>query len=119
MEQEELRALVRANRPKNAEGYSEEVKRAVTAYAQARRGAGLRWEDIAAETGLSASTLLSWCKQKRRFLPVAITQAEPEAAAVAPSTPVPAAGLVLHTPSGFRLEGLDLQQALALLEVLR
>jgi transposase-like protein len=76
MEQQEVRALVRANRPKSAESYSDEVKRAVVAYAQTRRSQGLRWEDLSAETGLSSTTLLAWCKQKSRFLPVTITEEE-------------------------------------------
>src|SRR5262245_53817702 len=107
MQQEEVRALVRANRPTNTAGYPEEVKRAVVAYAQARRAEGTRWEDIGAETGQSSTSLKTWCTQKGRFLPVAITETEPHVPALAQPTSIPAQGLVLHTPSGFRLEGLD------------
>jgi hypothetical protein len=118
MEQEEVRALIQAHRPPSGQGYPDEVRRAAVAYAQQCRARGLHWEHIGRQIGVSGTALVNWSKAQGHLLPVAIVDELPQAR----PTPLPGprlAGLVLCTPSGFRLEGLDLQQALALLSVLR
>lgn len=119
MEQEEVRELIRTHRPPSGMGYPDDVRRAVVAYVRQRRTQGQHWEHIGQQIGVSGTTLVNWSKAMGQLLPVAIVDEPPEARSIPPSQPRLAAGLVLHTPSGVRLEGLDLQQALALLSVLR
>lgn len=126
MEREEVRALIRSHRPSSGAGYPEVVRTTVVAYTQQCRAQGQRWAHIGAAIGLSSTTLVNWSQPQGTFLPVDLGDRPAEARAVettalaiAPSRPVPPGGLVLHTPDGFRLEGLDLHQALALLQGLR
>lgn len=141
MEREEVRALIRAHRPSSGTGYPEEIRQKVVVYARQRRAKGQHWAHIGMEIGLSSTTLVNWSQPRRKvppvavvdttaeqstatptqgqFLPVAVIDKSSEASVVARLLPTPTHCLILHTPAGFRLEGLDLQQALALLEVLR
>ena len=85
------------------------VRRAVVAYAERARASGRSWKAISQEVGLSASLLVRWHRGPRKtpapgFIPVRIA-----AAAAAPSR------LVLITPGGHRIEGLDTAQAIELL----
>jgi hypothetical protein len=120
MQSDDIRALIRAHRPTDPSvGYPDAVRRTVASYARECRAQGQQWTTISAVVGVSATTIQNWCKQKPEFLPVTLLEPEPESPILAVSTPAPAQGLVLHTPQGFRLEGLDLQQALVLLKALR
>lgn len=118
MQRDEVRALVLANQPRSSAGYDDEVKRTVIAYTQHCRAQGQRWEDIGMDIGLSGKTLRHWSQQLSTFLPITIVDTLPQPRVQLP-TPVATPSLVLHTPNGFRLDGLDLEQALALLSVLR
>ena len=119
MQRDEVRALVLANQPRSSAGYDDEVKRTVIAYTQSCRAQGQRWEDIGMDIGLSGKTLRHWSQQQSTFLPITIVDNPSPQPLVQLSTPVAAHSPVLHTPNGSRLCGLDLEQALALLSVLR
>ena len=120
MQPQQIRALVEDNRPteQNA-GYPEHVRRAVAHYAHECRAQGHRWADIATATGVSAASAATWCKQFSRFLPVTVTQDVPQQTLPALSSQTSHHGLVLRTPSGYALAGLDLQDAITLLRELR
>jgi hypothetical protein len=87
------------------------VRARVLAYAHGRRAAGESWVRIARTVGLSAGTLKNWSRRPARprtLVPVA----------VAAPFPGPAAPLVVVSPAGYRVEGLDLATASALLRAL-
>lgn len=108
---ESMRALLKANRPRSWNlGYPPAVRTRVRAYVAARRAAGGTPTSIATELGLSRQSVMGW------------TAAEPGAAVFVPVEvvldPRPAAppALVLVSPRGYRVEGLDVAAIGALLE---
>lgn len=120
MQAQQVRALIEDNRPTNPnEGYAEHVRRTVAHYAADCRARGQTWSDIATIVGVSAGSLTNWCKQFPRFLPVTVTDAQTPLTSHTRDAHHPHRGLVLRTPDGFALEGLDLHDALHLLQALR
>ena len=90
---------------------SDAVRARVLTYARRQRAAGHSWVRIAQAVGLSVGSLKNWSRTPppaRRLVPVAVT--------VAPE--VPAAALRVVSPGGYRVEGLDLASATALLRAL-
>jgi len=92
------------------------VRERVIAYAHVARARGVSWRRIARAVGLSTSGVQRFAPAKLprpqgSLVPV-VVQAPPEE-----SRPV-AAGLILLTPSGHRLERLSLEDAVALLRAL-
>jgi predicted NBD/HSP70 family sugar kinase len=93
--------------------YPAELRGRVAAWAQGRKQAGASWVDMAQELGVGLDTVRRWCVPKkavvtsRSLLPVRVveTRAEP-------------ARLVVVSPNGFRVEGLTLTEAAALLKAL-
>ena len=88
------------------------VRARVLAYSRRQRAAGYSWARIAHRVGLSVGSLKNWSRPSppaRRLVPVAVTAA-PE---------VGTAALVVVSPGGYRVEGLDLASATALLRALR
>jgi hypothetical protein len=87
------------------------VRAQVLAYARRERAAGQSWQRIGRAVGVSASALKNWSRMPRparTLVPVRL--------AAAPTGP--ASTLVLVSPSGYRVEGLDLATASALLRAL-
>ena len=74
------------------------VRAEVLAYARRERAAGRSWARIAHAVGLSAGALKNWSQT--------------------PAPEVPGAALVVVSPGGYRIEGLDLTTATALLRAL-
>jgi transposase len=91
-------ALVRSNegvgRP-----YPARLRVQVLAHVEQRRRAGMALEAVAAELGLSATTLRKW----KRNAAGAARPAFCEVEIVSPSAPLSA--LIVHGPSGLRIEG--------------
>jgi hypothetical protein len=84
-------------------------------YAAARRKLGATWQSIAQQLGLSASGLQRWSARatgETRLRRVRIERRQIPAPSAAQGT---AGSLVLVSPQGFRLEGLGVSEALALL----
>lgn len=111
---EGLRALIEANRPRcKRDGYPPEVRVRVLAYSRSRRAAGQSLAEVAAALGVSRNTLASWTARPlasdRTLVPVVIT---PPSHRSEPAS----AGLSVVSPRGYRVEGLDLAGAAALLE---
>ncbi len=80
------------------------------AYARRQRAAGHSWAGIAHAVGLSAGALKNWARMPppaRTLVPVEVAARE---------RPTPA--LVVVSPGGYRVEGLDLATASALLRTL-
>ena len=83
----------------------------VLGYTQRQRAAGRSWQRIARAVGVSVGSLKNWSRlppPARALVPVAVA---------APAA-VPAAPLVVVSPGGYRVEGLDLATAGALLRAL-
>ena len=88
------------------------VRARVLAYIRRQRAVGASWQTVARAVGVSASALKNWSRVSppaRRLLPVVVSPAETE-----PSAP----GLAIVSPAGYRVEGLDLATATALLRAL-
>jgi hypothetical protein len=85
--------------------YAPELKSQAIAWAQAERRAGESWKKIAEATGVHATTLRAWCKHggeaRMRRVQVVKDQAAPTLSVV--------------SPSGYKIEGLTLSEATALL----
>ena len=87
--------------------FSEDLKRRATAWIVKRRAAGVRVAEVAAELGLAQGTVLSWSARARAthsLVPVEVVT-EPSAEKT----------VSVVSPSGFRIEGLSLLEAAALL----
>lgn len=88
-----------------------EEREALVAQARRMRAEGMKMAAIVSELGVTAVTLARWFKEASpapTFLPVQL---------VGPSLPS-GGGLALVTPAGFRLEGLSLEAAVAVLRQL-
>jgi hypothetical protein len=86
---------------------------AVRRYAARRRAQGSSWEAIGRETGLEARKLRAWCRKRREMTPVPTLR---PVAVVA--EPEPAASLVVVAPNGLRVEGLGVEEAAQLVNLL-
>jgi hypothetical protein len=106
-----LRRALNAHRPGRGKLYAREVQSAVVEFAQDRRRAGASWKQIAAELGLRFETVRRWCVSARPER--ALKRVE-----VVDDVGGEAGGLRIVCPSGHRLEGLTLQDAIAVLRAL-
>ena len=89
------------------------VRVRVLAYARHQRAAGQSWTRIAHTVGLSVGSLKNWSRlppPARALVPVDVAIAAPAGPAVT--------ALVVVSPGGYRVEGLDLATASALLRAL-
>ena len=88
------------------------VRAQILAYARRERAVGRSWHRIAGAVGVSVGSLTNWSRMPApacRLVPVAVTARAPES--VAPR-------LVVVSPGGYRVEGLDLSTVTALLRAL-
>lgn len=114
-----VRAAVRAEmRESIRQSYSDEVQRLVATFAVRERAAGASWQHLGALVGMNASTV---ARYTRRFEELGEVDAgsTPRMLPVTVTLPAPAPALVLVSPTGYRLEGLDIETAAALLGRLR
>jgi hypothetical protein len=88
--------------------YPVEFRRRVVAVAVALRGRGLSWARIASEVGVRTETLRRWCE----------VGAASSGRALVPVQVLGSAGLAVVSPAGWRVEGLSLSDASALLRAL-
>lgn len=84
--------------------YPERLRKRMIAYVETRRAEGAATRLAGDEIGMDWRTLLRWapCAMSAGFEQVVVQEQEAAAASAA------AARLVVHTPSGLRIEGLDL-----------
>ena len=88
------------------------VRARVLAYTRRQRAAGASWQTVASAVGVSASALKNWSRlapPAHRLVPVVVSPAGTE-----PSSSV----LAIVSPAGYRVEGLDVATATALLRAL-
>ncbi len=109
--EKEAEFIRRAVRARDKQRYSPELKARIIAYVEQRRAIGASQSTIAQEVGVKWMTLQSWlakAKEPTALVPVNIREIITE----------PAHQLAIISPSGFRLEGLDADDAVALFRTL-
>ncbi len=85
--------------------YAPELKSQASAWAKAERRAGGSWKTIAAAIGVHPKTLRDWCMQAGETRLRRVHVVEDEAPA----------SVSVVSPSGYKIEGLTLSEATALL----
>ena len=93
--------------------YPAALQREAIRYARSRREEGASWATIAGEVGLRFETLRRWCLRESEVAMASIVPVEVDAREAVGSE------VVIVSPSGFRLEGLDAASAVAALRALR
>lgn len=95
--------------------YPEQLRRRVTTWAAARHAAGASWQEIKRELGQRFDTVRRWCAVEggprtlsRALVPVRVVRDESTAART----------VAVVSPTGFRVEGLTLFEAAAMLREL-
>ncbi|MCB9595799.1 MAG: hypothetical protein H6719_23965 [Sandaracinaceae bacterium] len=106
-----IRELVAGHEAGRGKRYPASVQREVVRYALRRRDEGASWATIADEVGLWFETLRRWCAREdagpaTSIVPVEVVDDEERAE------------VVIVSPSGFRLVGLDAASAVAALKAL-
>jgi hypothetical protein len=104
------RALARLRRRgRRSRRYPAKLREQITAWVAKRRGVGDWWCDVSRSLGIPVQTLVRWSERRSdraTIVPVAIVDA-------------PAAGTVtLVAPSGLRIEGVAVVDAIAILQAL-
>ncbi len=96
------------------QGFPSELRSRIGRWALARHAHGTSWGRLAIQLGISRYSMRIWARQAEeqstsedKFLPVII---RPEPLATEPSEHI-----VLHTPSGYRVTGLELETLIPLL----
>lgn len=97
----------------------QELHAEVERYAALRRRAGASWRTIAESVGVSASAVQRWGARGRSSAARAGLRRVRVRREWVPGQAVASATLVLISPSGFRVEGLGVAQALEMLRELQ
>ena len=107
-----MRRELSAHEPARGKRYAHGLRERVIAYAEERRVAGAPWLAIATELGLKFETVRRWCiaAQPTRALTLRAVEVVPDR-----TTDM----LAVVSPSGFRVEGVTFDIAVALLRALR
>lgn len=106
-----VRAMVASHEAGRGRRYPTAVQDEVVRYARERRSEGASWSVIADEVGVWFETLRRWCTAEAP--PPTMVEVE-----VVDDRPPPSS-VVIVSPSGYRLEGLDAASAVAALRALR
>ena len=105
-------ALARLGERGRTSAIPSEVRAILVAYAREQRDRGRAWATIAKELGVSSTALIRWSQRGARMyegaVPVEIRAERPHEARM----------VVLVSPGGYRLEGLERSEALAALREL-
>ena len=112
-----LRDEIAAHEGARGKRYPAALKKRVISFAEHRRGAGESWGVISSELGMCFETLRRWCvcRQPVAMKPVKVIDAPPSAALVMASRP---SSLSVVSPGGLRVEGVTLEDVVALVRVL-
>jgi transposase len=112
-----LREQLRRERPAHRQqGWPVELRRRIARHAVGRHDGGECWRSIGESLGLCRTTIRSWARaleeapERTELVPVVVTPAPSPRPSRAPSR------MVLVSPRGYRLEGMDLAMAVDALE---
>jgi hypothetical protein len=106
-----LRRALLAHRPARGKLYAPEVQAAVVEFAQKRRADGASWKQIAGDLGMRFETVMRWSTREAHTRTLKRVEVVADAAASV-------SNLCIVSPTGHRLEGLTLQDAIAVLRAL-
>ena len=112
------KAVARLGRTRRNETVPPKLRRELVGYAVVERRAGRSWRSIAAELGVSGSSLQRWSAPVSGEAPAMRRVALRKAAVKTVRLTEGARSLVLVTAGGQRLEGLAVEEALTLLRAL-
>ena len=106
-----LRAALASHEPARGKRYSPALKARILEFAQLRRGEGVSWADIAGDIGIAFETLRRWSmaatpKRSRAMVPVRVVADRAERT------------VIVVSAGGHRIEGLTLDEAVAVLRAL-
>lgn len=119
-----VREKARADKPgsRGRTGYAPEQRASILAAVRQRMAGGLGLDAACRAEGITSSSYYNWAADERRRAPVAMTLRPVSLVPTAGPTiasPAPAAReLTLLSPGGYRVEGLDVAAAAALLKAL-
>ena len=105
-----LRDAVAKHEPVRGKPYDSGLRERAVSWSRAQRAAGRTWEAIGAELGIGLDTVRRWClseSSSTALVPVTVVEES-----TAPHT------VSVVSPSGFRVDGLSLIEAAALLREL-
>jgi transposase len=105
-----LRRALSGHRPARGKLYAPKIQSGVVEFAHGRRADGASWKQIAGELGMRFETVRRWCARepsRPALRPVQVVDAAP-----------PGRGVAVVSPSGHRIEGLSLEDAIAVLRAL-
>lgn len=111
-----LRAELARKRPRAiTQGYPRELRSRAGAWLLEQHSAGRTWKSLADQIGISSSAANIWARAAAEspaatpsFLPVVVSSN-------AERIDVATGSAILHTPSGYRVSGLDLDDLLTML----
>jgi len=103
-------ALATTERSGRGRAYPPSLRADVLRHARARLAAGEATSAIATDLGLHVATLASWIGR------ASLAPATFARVAVLAEPPATAGALVVHTPQGLRIDGLDLDSLVTLLQ---
>jgi len=106
-----LRVAVASHEPARGKRYPAELKARVVEFARARRSEGASWGEISADLGVAFETVRRWClaagaRSSHALVPVHVVPERVERL------------VSVASPSGYRIEGLTLPDAVAALREL-
>jgi hypothetical protein len=119
------RSLLRRSRPRrHADGYPRDVRAQATRLARSLMASGQSRNGVAAQLGLHGDTLRRWLDssdgEAPSFVSVLVAPPDSDVGVALDAPPAcqhnqPTPGLTLTSPTGFRLEGLTLSEAVTAL----
>jgi len=102
-----LLGAISTQRPSRGRPYSAGIRGAVVEFGQRRRADGATWKQIASELGMPFDTVRRWCLDAPAMRRVVVVADES-----------PRGNVAVASPAGHRIEGLTLEQAIAVLRAL-
>ena len=108
-----LRKELEAQERGRGKRYDRALRARVVAFAEKRRGEGRTWTAIATELGARFETVRRWCTGRRPRTALALRPVEVIAEAATPSL-----ALALVSQGGLRVEGVTLDDVVALVRAL-
>lgn len=114
-EAERLRRELRRHDGGRGKRFAPELRERLVAFAEARRAEGASWKAIATELGACVETLRRWCTPEAGVAP----RLRPVQIVAAPVFEAPSHSVkTVVTPNGLRIEGLGLDEVVALVRAL-
>jgi transposase-like protein len=106
-----LRAALASHESGRGKRYSAELKARIIEFARARRADGASWSQISADLGVAFETVRRWCiasepRSSRALVPVRVVHDSAERT------------VSVGSPAGYRIDGLTLHEAVAVLRAL-